>query len=62
MIGKNFIVKNAEIFSEHNAKKSPENSTPLPRNRKKYEMTLLSYDVNDLFNFVDSQNFKPISV
>jgi len=36
MIGRKFIAKNAEIFSEHNTKKIlPENSLPLPRNRQK---------------------------
>jgi len=31
MVGKNYIVKNSENFSEHNAKISPENSLPLPK-------------------------------
>jgi len=33
MIGRSFIVKNAEKFSEYNAKISFKNSLPLPRNR-----------------------------
>jgi len=46
MIGKNLIVKNSEKFSESNAKTCPENSIPLPRNRKKYLLSY-KYDVND---------------
>jgi len=34
-IGKNSIVKNMENFSARNTKTSPENSLPLPTNRKK---------------------------
>jgi len=47
MIGRNFIVKSAKIFSEHNASKFTENSIPLPKNRKKIEIISLSYDIND---------------
>jgi len=35
MIGKNSIAKKFEKFSERNAKISPENFLPLPKNRKK---------------------------
>jgi len=38
MIGKNFIANNAEIFSEHHAKISPENFLMLSRNRNKNKM------------------------
>jgi len=47
VIGRNFIAKYVENFSECNAKISPEISLPLPRNRQKTEMISLSYDVND---------------
>jgi len=35
IIGRNSVAKGAEAFSERNAKKSPENSLLLSRNRKK---------------------------
>jgi len=44
VIDRNCIAKNAENFSEHNAKISPDNSLPLPRNRQKIEIILLSYE------------------
>jgi len=47
MIGRNFIVKHAEIFSEHNAKNFAWNSFPLTEKWSKKEMIQLSYDVND---------------
>jgi len=34
MLGRNFIVKNVENFSERGARKSPENSLPILRNVK----------------------------
>jgi len=46
MISRNFIVKNAVNFSEHNAKIF-ENSLPLPKNRRQTKNISLSYDVND---------------
>jgi len=59
MIGRKFIIKNAEIFSEQNAKISPENVLPLPINRKKNELISLSYDVN---NDVVYSKSKPIQL
>jgi len=43
--GRNSIVKSSQFISEHNAKISPKNFIPLPRNSKK--RISLSYDVND---------------
>jgi len=47
MIGRNFIVRNMEIYYEQIAKKLPENSLPLPRSRKKNEIISLNFDFND---------------
>jgi len=46
VIDKKFCRKRAKIFSEHNAKISPENSLPLLKNPKT-ETISLDYDVND---------------
>jgi len=48
MIGRNFIVKDTEIFLNIAQKfRLHKNSLPLTWNRQKTEMTSLSYDVND---------------
>jgi len=61
----NFYCKNAEKFSERNAKHLSENSITLPKNHKKTKifhsvmtsMTMLTPNQNP-FNFVVSQKFK----
>jgi len=59
MIDRNFIGKNAEIFSEHHEKYSSKSSIPLPKNcKEKNENILLSYDVNDhVYSNQISSNF-----
>jgi len=53
MFERNFIVKNAENFSEHNAKNFAENSFPLPINRQNTEM--ISLFITSLTMFTQSQ-------
>jgi len=47
MFGRNSIVKIKKKIPNTNAKNLPENSLPLPRNRKKTDIISLSHDVND---------------
>jgi len=55
MIGRNFIVKNVENFSEHLVQIILlENSLPIPRNCQKAEMSSLNYMLITVF--VQNQN------
>jgi len=58
-IGRNFNVKNLEIFSEHNAKTFDcKFLTALPRNPTSTEIISLGYDVNDhVYSIAKSVNF-----
>jgi len=52
MIGRNFIVKNSEIFSEHNTEDFARKL--LTEKLSKSQMISLSYDIND--TYTKSQN------
>jgi len=60
MIGRNFIVKSANIFSEHNTKNSSKNSILLPRSFELYgyAKVLDVIPINRLTTCQNPSNFK----